>query len=63
MVWPATVAVALRLLVESFACTWIETVPFPVPFDGETVNQPAFETALQEQVLPVLTATERVCPE
>jgi hypothetical protein len=50
-------------VVDGFGCTWIETVPLPVPFEGETVKKPALEAALQEQVLPVLTATERVCPE
>ena len=58
--WPAMVAVALRLLVELFAVTVTVTVPDPVPLAGDTLSHPTESDAVQAHPVPVLTDTDAV---
>ena len=60
-VLPAIVSVALREVVEVLAATEKATVPFPEPeLPPVTVIQEALLTALQEQLVSVVTPTDPV---
>jgi hypothetical protein len=61
-VWPAIVAVAVRLSALVVAAAANVTVPFPVPEVGDADNQPALVETLHVQPVPAVTPTLIVPP-